>query len=227
MLIVFSGTDGAGKSTQIKLVEKHLQTNKTTVLWSRGGYTPLLKGMKRVIKKITQSISRKHEKNQVSTMHKPKVKAKNGIREQFFKKRFFVKIWIFISLVDLYLLYVFYIRLRLLFGTTVICDRFILDTIIDFKFRFKDLFNENSFFVRILKAHSPKPFASFILTVPPQISESRAILKNDPFPNSREELEYRLSYYLNSESRSAFAYTLIDATKPINEIHDEILTKLR
>jgi len=42
MIIVFSGVDCAGKSTQIELLKKEFLSQGVTAqsLWSRGGYTP-------------------------------------------------------------------------------------------------------------------------------------------------------------------------------------------
>ena len=42
MIIVFSGVDCAGKSTQIELLKKEFlgQGIESQSLWSRGGYTP-------------------------------------------------------------------------------------------------------------------------------------------------------------------------------------------
>ncbi len=54
MIIVFSGTDGAGKSTQIDTLCNYFtpQGKKTVYLWSRGGYTPLFSAIKRIVRKL-------------------------------------------------------------------------------------------------------------------------------------------------------------------------------
>ena len=48
MIIAFSGTDGAGKSTQIKILvsEFSKQGFKVKYIWARGGYTPLFSALK-------------------------------------------------------------------------------------------------------------------------------------------------------------------------------------
>ena len=51
-IIVFSGTDGSGKTTQIKLLINELKKKgfSTKYLWARGGYTPLFLGLKKILK---------------------------------------------------------------------------------------------------------------------------------------------------------------------------------
>ena len=53
-LFVFSGLDGAGKSTQIDLLTARLRQDGTRsqVLWSRGGYTPGMLLLKRIARRL-------------------------------------------------------------------------------------------------------------------------------------------------------------------------------
>ena len=55
MLIVFSGTDGAGKSTQIRELKKYFSSKekKLNVIWARGGYTPGFEFLKGLIRKLS------------------------------------------------------------------------------------------------------------------------------------------------------------------------------
>ena len=50
-MIAFSGIDGAGKSTQIGLLKVHLVDNGFNVLvfWSRGGYSPGMMFLKKLM----------------------------------------------------------------------------------------------------------------------------------------------------------------------------------
>ena len=54
-LIVFSGVDGAGKSTQIELLEIELgeQGRSFVRCWARGGYTPLFTFCKRLLRRAS------------------------------------------------------------------------------------------------------------------------------------------------------------------------------
>src|SRR3990172_5450245 len=53
-LVVFSGLDGAGKSTQIDLLRRRLQSSgvRTTVVWVRGGYTPAFVVLKSLVRRL-------------------------------------------------------------------------------------------------------------------------------------------------------------------------------
>ena len=52
-LIAFSGLDGAGKSTQIELLCARLRAGglEPTVVWVRGGYTPIFERVKSVVRR--------------------------------------------------------------------------------------------------------------------------------------------------------------------------------
>ena len=56
-----------------------------------------------------------------------------------FKNIFIQYIWIYAAILDLLRIYAFAIRWNLLIGKKVICDRYIWDTLIDFKIMFPEL----------------------------------------------------------------------------------------
>ena len=187
MIICFSGTDGSGKTTQINEAIKILKSNnyKTKYIWSRGGYTPLFN----LTKKLLWLIGKNNINN-------------NILSDKYIKRRkkilnnvFIAKVWLFISTIDLILLYCLYVRLLSLFGYIVICDRYVADTSIDFSINFSNYFNEKGLLYKVLTLLAPNPDLHIVITVPVNISLSRGKKKNEPFPDDFEKLKIRLKYY--------------------------------
>lgn len=213
-MIAFSGLDGAGKSTQIDLVAKKYKSlgSKSMVLWARGGYTPGMKFIKNLFK-ISKQTSKKESHKRVNS------------REKSFSKPIIRKIWLTLSIIDLILLYGFYVRIKEFFGVKIICDRYTYDTFLDFKLNFPLEKVEKWMLWKLLLIVSVKPKKHFVITIPILESQRRSKLKNEPFPDSKEVLESRLNRYLK------YVFTdkdiiHIDGTNEIEVIHSKIIEKL-
>lgn len=210
MIIVFSGTDGAGKSTQInKLITYYKSEGKSTVyLWSRGGYTPLFSWAKSIVRKLLRK-------------KLPKA-GQSKARDEIIQKGSISRLWLFIAILDLMLLYGFYVRLLSFSGKVVICDRYIEDTFLDFTHNFGDSFNPESFMWRVLIYLSPKPDYAFLLTVPVEVSKYRSTLKNEPFPDTPETLEWRLNKYMDEAIFPSTRFYKIDCQQSVEDIQQII-----
>lgn len=214
-MIAFSGLDGAGKSTQIELIQKFYKKEniKSKYFWSRGGYTP---GMEKI-----KGLLRNSKSN-----HIPSNRGKSKEREQSFSKPIIRKIWLSLAILDLIYFYGVYIRVKELFGVRVICDRYIFDTSIDFRLNFSQE-NVNKWWLwRLMLLLAMKPNKHFVLTIPVEESLRRSKLKEEPFPDSEETLKTRLDDYLKYVSKSSNAIH-INGNKSINDIHNFIIDKLK
>jgi len=221
--IVFSGTDGAGKSTQIIKLKEVLNSQNVKVVWSRGGYTPIFKAVKVFFKSFTK-VKIKYTKE--NTPLSNNIINKSNFRGRLFKNKFFVAAWLFISIVDLIIFYGLYLRYLKLKGVIIICDRYIDDTMLDFTLNFPRSFKSNSLLWKILKLVTPKTKFSFLLYVPPTVSQQRAILKKDTYPDSIETLNWRYSAYLDDGIFSNQDYIKINCEQSIDEVHQEIIKEL-
>ncbi|MES9902892.1 MAG: hypothetical protein ABW168_09430 [Sedimenticola sp.] len=124
-------------------------------------------------------------------------------------------------MLDLALVYGIYVRWLNLTGRTVIADRYLDDTWIDFTLNFPGVNFDHWSLWKLLELLTPKPDYAFILFIPVEESLRRSKLKDEPFPDSEEVLRQRLEYYTNFMSLNGNLRE-IDCTRPLDTIADEI-----
>lgn len=183
-MIVFSGLDGAGKSTQIEILKQYFEKkgSKVLVFWSRGGYTDGFELLKTILRKVLR------KKLPKSGNTPARDKAINNVKVQ--------KVWLFIAIVDLIFYYSFYLRFQEKFlRKVVICDRYLYDTFIDFRLNFPLQKFESWFIWKILVKTMYKPSSHFVALITVEESVIRSKQKFEPFPDTPEVLAKRLNYY--------------------------------
>ena len=209
-MISFSGVDCCGKSTQIQKIcaELDKQNKKCEVIWSRGGYTPGMDLIKMIIRrgKVTTKEERLEQSAKVN--ENP-------------KKR---KLLFLASLMDLWLYYSVVLRIKGI-GKTIICDRYIWDTYIDFKMKYPEYDFENGFWWKLTLKTMVKPKPSFCLFIPAEMSMYRSTLKDEPFPESIEVRQERIDWYMREQKNKRWQYE-IDATKSIDEVYAQIRSRI-
>ncbi len=214
MLFAFSGIDGAGKSTQIELLKNKLEAEgqKVKLVWARGGYTPILQGMKDLIRKMSPKSLPKpgKSKERTKTFNNPKIR----------------KVWLVCAILDLWFLYAIRCRVLSFIGYYIIFDRYVEDTLIDFQLNFAEEQVDNWLLWKFLVKNVPKPDKHFILLIPVAESQYRSKLKNEPFPDSKQVLYNRLETYQQLVKKGNY-YEEIDCLLTIEEISKKIISSLK
>lgn len=213
MLIVFSGMDGAGKSTQIMLLRKSLHERGVRVhkIWIRGGYTPIFVAFKALIRWLG-----------ISAIPKPGASPE---RSRHLSSSHVRKVWLVIAMADLVFITVVVLRMQLAMGRTVICDRYLEDTLLDFRRNFPQEDVASWWLWRLLLRAAVKPDYRFLLLVPPVESARRSRLKNEPFPDSTETLEWRYKAYQEMARDGCWRH--IDCRRPIADVYNDIEQELQ
>lgn len=183
-LIVFSGLDGAGKSTQIDLLMEDLQARgqQPIYLWTRGGYTPTFNALKALLRRLSRG------RAVPPSGHNPqRTEALAEVKTR--------RLWLWIALLDLMWVYGAQVRWWLWCDKSVVCDRYLWDTLVDFRLNFPQEAVEQWWLWRLLVRVTPKPDAAFLLMVPVEESIRRSDTKREPFRDSPAVLAQRLTHY--------------------------------
>ena len=215
MIIAVSGLDGAGKSTQIDCLRERLLNRgyQVKLVWARGGYTPGFEFIKRLLRGLIgkKLVPSGQSKDRTKKLESPIIQ----------------KLWLTIAILDLILLWGLYVRLSSTRKTIVICDRYLDDTLLDFRSNFPASNAEESILWKVLTAITPDPDHSFLFWVPVETSLQRSIAKGEPFPDSKETLEWRLNAYMDESTFPLDKYTLIDGQNSITKNSDELYASIK
>lgn len=206
-MITFSGIDCSGKSTQIAIIKQYLEKRgeNVEVIWSRGGYTPWVEGFKTLIRPD------KHYSEE----------QKKAYRESVSNSSFKSKLLLLASIWDLARYYGIVFRWKELTGKRIVCDRYIWDTLIDFKVKYPQFDFEKWLSWKIMLKLIYQPTYSFIFTIPAEESMRRSDLKDDPHPEPYGTRVYRINCYMEQIEKGCWSH-VIDATVPIETVSEQV-----
>ena len=212
LLVVLSGIDGGGKSTQIELLKDYYQRQglSPVCLWTRGGYTSLFNAVKEAARRLSRG--------QLPTS------GPSEQRDELLQRGRIQYLWLTLAILDLIRVYGVQVRWWLLRGRPVLCDRYLWDTLIDFRLLFPGIQVEDWPLWKILVWLTPRPDAAFLLMIPLDESERRCQIKYEPFPDTTEMREKRFANYQEASRRGY--WQILDATKPAADVAGEILRVL-
>ena len=210
MLIALSGIDGAGKSTQLKLVKQYFEANGKAVvyLWARGGSTNGIN----LVKALSRRLAGK-------ALPPPGRSVK---RDELFAVGWIQRAWLVLAIIDLMRLYAVVVRWWIFNGKVVLCDRYVEDTLIDFKIMFPDVDVEFWLIWKILVKLAPLPDKSVLLTIPVSVSEHRCAQKHDPYPEGLIDRKRRNKLYKVAASKNI--WTVLNADRDIDLVFNDIVS---
>ena len=215
-LIVFTGIDGSGKTTQAKLLVDSLNQDGLCVsyVWSRWEPFLLRPFIKRWKNKVAQNIDTSHgSSNEIK-----------GKKQRLLQNPVIRWLWLILFFIDYGFQIFRKIHLGLLKKQIIISDRVFYDSVIDQAvnlWKNKDwLLNSlDSFWMKLF---FPKPDIVIYIDCPEDVAFERNVAKNDPI--DIEYLKDRRKLYLKLAEK--YGWIKVNGTLPIDEIAVQVKEKV-
>lgn len=211
LLIALSGVDCAGKSTQRDLLVEALRSwgARPVTVYARPGYTPGLRAVKNALRSPRGKKERAPGGASAVSGRFPRRASNLG-------NPLVRWLWVTTSLLDL--LWLCAVRMRLLKarGRTVVCNRYLLDALVDYRVNFPAERVEERWLCRALRRLAPRPDAAFCLMISADETAERASAKARFHRETPEVLLERWRAYLDLSED--LGVQIIDGALPVEEI---------
>jgi thymidylate kinase len=212
-LICFVGIDGSGKTTLAKRISKELNQENFNTIYLYGRIVPIIS---RFFMYLGRALVLRRKKNDIFNDYQGYSKQKKKV----FSNEFFSNAFKWIILFDHILQINFKIKTRLLMGKTVICDRYIYDTVItDIAANINLEAAESTNLIKKTFHYIPEPDYLFYINIPEKIAYER----KDDVPHLDYLIERKKLYDALEQS---FEIIELDGTNTVDEISSKVKTKL-
>ena len=208
IFICFTGIDGSGKSTLAKALVAKLNEKgvKTKYWWCKFESFKFESLMIRLFKKISQTST-------------PRLRGVNKLAKNSLPSIIYQYFVLFSYVYRIFL----NVKLPLLFGKCVICDRYVYDTATDFVVNFGYSKEKIQAMLKNLFRVIPKPQLAFLVDLPEEIAYQRNLPKHDI--SSVTYLSIRRKIYLNINEEHKMI--LLDGTKNLRDLESEVFSKVK
>jgi thymidylate kinase len=207
LLIALSGVDCAGKSTQRGFLLDALRAvgRSPVTLWTRVGYTPRMEAAKRALRSLRGRRKSTRRERSASPGRYPR-------RACDLRSPLVRRLWLAGSLLELLWIYAVRIRLWRARGRTIVCDRYLLDCLVDLRVNFPDDRAERTWPGRLLRRFSVRPDVSCCLMVDAERSLQRARQKARHHWETLEVLRARRREY--ERASRELEVDVVDGARP-------------
>lgn len=172
IVVALCGVDSSGKSTQRDLLVEELRARgySPVNVYRRPGYSPGLRFVRRALRRLTGR--KRSPRSGVS--REPGLYPRRASNLGHPLRR---RLWLTVALLNLLWLYglrIPWLRSR---GRDVVCNRYLLDALVDLRVNFPADRVQESWLWRLLRRCSVRPDASFCLLLPAEVTMQRASQK--------------------------------------------------
>lgn len=215
-LVVFTGIDGSGKTTQARLLFESLKKDNIEVSFIRSKWEPFL----------LRPFIKRWRKRGASDSSNPESKTVNNKKRKnkLLSNRIVRILWLYAFLVDYGLQIFLKISSRMFNSGVLISDRIYYDSIIDQAVNLRE--NKNMLFNRLdsfwMNCLFPKPNTVLYIDCPEDVAFLR---KKDDYTPNIEYLIDRRKLYL--ELADKYGWVKVDGTQPVDEIAVQIRKRLK
>jgi thymidylate kinase len=152
-LVSFSGPDGSGKTQHAETLVNILDTCEVTAkyYWNRTATSGLIRFCSAVVKKFKQSTPEEGEKDGAAG------------RERRLRNPLLRFLWSYLAAAGMVWCYFLKVRLPLLLGKVVVCDRYVYDAAAEMEGSLNPSDRINRLAIRLMLALSPKPDMAYLL----------------------------------------------------------------